>query len=111
MKQKQQKNARKRRGRPPIFPSLRAEVVQALRTLRAPHMRPPRGVGARGPDKDVVSYKEIASFLGRKIANHTMEVACRGLLRTRKNAHKEPNRPQTQTQMLGLRLSQNSQGW
>jgi len=98
-------------GRPPRFPNLRAEVVQALRILRLPHMRPQRGVGGRGVSKKVVSYSEIADFLGRKIGNVAMKAACQGLLRDRKNAAVARNRPQTPYQMLGLRLSQNSQGW
>jgi len=110
MPKKSKKMTSKKRGRPPKFPDLRAEVIAALRTLRLRHMRPARGRGARGVSKKFVSYKEISMHLGRNIHKQTLITACKGLSRWRHRGGLK-NKALTPYQFTGLRLSQNSQGW
>ena len=100
----------KKRGRPPKYPDLRAEVIVALRTLRLRHMRPARGRGTRGVSKKFVSYHEISMHLGRNIKKQTLMTACKGLSRWRQRGGLK-NEALTSYQYTGLRLSQNSQGW
>jgi len=102
---------RSNRGRKPKFPTLRKEIIAALKKLREPGKRK-RGKGGRGAAKKWISNEQIRKELPvpmQKVNDKMMKAAAKGLKRHWKHPWKPKNQPISGSQWNGLILC--SQNW